>query len=246
MQGNEQVGPVSEEQFQELLSSGVITAQTYVWQDGMPDWKRYGDLETDGSGVAVAEEGRYCAQCGNRFPTEELLRFGESFVCAACKPVFLQRMREGIPVVGAMRYGGFWIRFAAKLIDNIILSIINGIIRFVGFIPFFRSSAMDEEPDPAIFMTVWAISTLAQLLVAGTYTTWFVGKFAATPGKMACNLKVVMSDGGQVSYLRALGRFFAEILSGMTLTIGYVIAAFDDEKRTLHDRICDTRVIYKQ
>ena len=37
--------------------------------------------------------------------------------------------------------------------------------------------------------------------------------------------------------------FFAEMLSGMILGIGYLMAAFDDEKRALHDRICDTRVV---
>jgi len=26
--------------------------------------------------------------------------------------------------------------------------------------------------------------------------------------------------------------------------IGYIMAAFDSEKRALHDHICDTRVIY--
>ena len=26
---------------------------------------------------------------------------------------------------------------------------------------------------------------------------------------------------------------------------GRIIAAFDDEKRSLHDRLCDTRVVYK-
>ncbi|HET6371045.1 MAG TPA: RDD family protein, partial [Nitrospiria bacterium] len=43
----------------------------------------------------------------------------------------------------------------------------------------------------------------------------------------------------------ACGRYFAEILSGIILCIGYIMAAFDDEKRALHDRICGTRVIKK-
>jgi uncharacterized RDD family membrane protein YckC len=42
-----------------------------------------------------------------------------------------------------------------------------------------------------------------------------------------------------------LGRHFAEMLSGILLGIGYLMIAFDDEKRALHDRICDTRVIKK-
>jgi uncharacterized RDD family membrane protein YckC len=41
------------------------------------------------------------------------------------------------------------------------------------------------------------------------------------------------------------GRFSAEILSGLIFYIGYIMVAFDSEKRALHDRICNTRVIYK-
>jgi uncharacterized RDD family membrane protein YckC len=60
---------------------------------------------------------------------------------------------------------------------------------------------------------------------------------------MACKLKIAVEDGGRVSYLRALGRHFAKYLSAMILLIGYIMAAFDDQRRTLHDRICETRVV---
>jgi uncharacterized RDD family membrane protein YckC len=56
---------------------------------------------------------------------------------------------------------------------------------------------------------------------------------------------VVTADGGRVSYLRALGRYFAKMLSGFTCLIGYIIAAFDGQKRALHDHICNTRVVFK-
>jgi uncharacterized RDD family membrane protein YckC len=36
------------------------------------------------------------------------------------------------------------------------------------------------------------------------------------------------------------------IVSGIILLIGYIMAGFDEEKRALHDRVCDTRVIYKR
>lgn len=48
---------------------------------------------------------------------------------------------------------------------------------------------------------------------------------------------------GIITYLHALGRYFAEIVSAMPLNIGYIMAAFDDEKRSLHDHLCTTRVI---
>ena len=36
-----------------------------------------------------------------------------------------------------------------------------------------------------------------------------------------------------------------EDLKRELLCIGYLMLAFDEEKRSLHDRICDTRVVYK-
>ena len=75
------------------------------------------------------------------------------------------------------------------------------------------------------------------------YTTYFVGKYGATPGKMICKLKIIRPDGTELTYMRAFGRFFGEWLSSMILYIGYIMVGFDKEKRALHDMICDTRVI---
>jgi uncharacterized RDD family membrane protein YckC len=77
------------------------------------------------------------------------------------------------------------------------------------------------------------------------YNTFFVGRYAATPGKMAVGIRVVAPDGSRINYMRAFGRAWADILSSMTCFIGYIIAAFDNEKRALHDHICTTRVVYK-
>jgi hypothetical protein len=54
-----------------------------------------------------------------------------------------------------------------------------------------------------------------------------------------------MVDGSNLSYGRSAGRHFAKYISGLTLWIGYIMAGVDEEKRSLHDRICDTRVIKK-
>ena len=62
---------------------------------------------------------------------------------------------------------------------------------------------------------------------------------------MACGLIVVRSDMNRLTYGRATGRFFSEMVTGFTLGIGYIIAAFDDERKTVHDMMADTRVIRK-
>jgi hypothetical protein len=45
------------------------------------------------------------------------------------------------------------------------------------------------------------------------YETVFIGRYGATPGKMACKLLVVTADGGKVGYGRAAGRYLAKQLS---------------------------------
>jgi uncharacterized RDD family membrane protein YckC len=62
-------------------------------------------------------------------------------------------------------------------------------------------------------------------------------------GKRICNVAVVTAEGKPISYGISVARYFSKILSAITLLIGYIIAAFDEEKRSLHDRICNTRVI---
>ena len=92
---------------------------------------------------------------------------------------------------------------------------------------------------------VQLVFQIVYFAVYGAYSIFFVGKYGATPGKMACKIKVVDETGAKIGYGRATGRFFAEFLSGLLCYIGYIMVAFDEEKRALHDRICNTRVIYK-
>jgi len=111
------------------------------------------------------------------------------------------------------------------------------------FMPGMMTGAEQNPDELDLLVIINLLLSLLQMAVSFGYATWFVGKFGATPGKMACKLQVVTAEGGRVTYLRALGRAFAEIISSIILLIGYIMAAFDDQKRTLHDRICSTRVI---
>jgi uncharacterized RDD family membrane protein YckC len=76
------------------------------------------------------------------------------------------------------------------------------------------------------------------------YEVYFISTRGATLGKMALGLKVIRPDNGPISVGLALGRYLSKILSALILYIGFIMAGFDDEKRALHDRICETRVIY--
>ena len=78
------------------------------------------------------------------------------------------------------------------------------------------------------------------------YYAWFHASHSmATPGKMAVGIKVVRLSGERISLARGIGRYFATILSGLILGIGFLMAAFTDRKQALHDMICDTLVVDK-
>jgi len=65
----------------------------------------------------------------------------------------------------------------------------------------------------------------------------------ATLGKKILGLKVVDLNGNRISFGQATGRFFASILSGLILGIGYLMVAFNPKKQGLHDQIAGTFVI---
>ncbi len=179
-----------------------------------------------------------CTVCSRRFPRDEMVRFGTSWVCAACKPGYVQMLAQGKPRLGEFRYAGFWIRFGAKLLDWLILGVVNFLVGLVlGFIA--------PKTSPMLVLAYSMVLYILQICIAAAYSGYFLSAHRATPGKMACGLQVVSPQGGQISVMRGVGRYFAEILSGMVLMIGYLMVPFDDEKRALHDRICDTRVVYQ-
>lgn len=250
-QGQQQVGPLDEAAFQQALASGYIGPDTLVWREGMAEWQPWRAVQVQTAGghpnppmgePPVQEAPAYgamgsCVECGNMFPPDEMVSHEGRTICAACKPRYFQRLQEGGLAPGAFLYGGFWIRFCAKFIDGIIVGILNMVLGFIAGI------MIASNPTPENILAIQIVLNLVSFAINIAYITYFLGRFGATPGKMALGLKVVRPDGSPLTYGRACGRGFSEILSGIILMIGYIMAAFDEEKRALHDRIADTRVV---
>lgn len=259
----EKVGPVSETQLAELNRTGRINADTLVWCQGMSDWMPFRTVKLDlppviettnpaqtktppsGEGNPDATE-VICAECGRTFPINETIRHGKSHICASCKPVFMQKLAEGAQInTGEMNYAGFGIRFGAKILDGLIVSLPLLVIFFAIMLPTFRQNLANPRTSPPTFQLMPILFQCGFMLIQISYQAFFLGKFGATPGKMICKLQVVTAEGGRIGYGRAVGRAFAEMLSGLVCYIGYLMVLFDDQKRALHDRICNTRVIQK-
>ena len=65
----------------------------------------------------------------------------------------------------------------------------------------------------------------------------------ATVGKTIMGLRVLTGRGERMTFLRATGRFFSKFVSGMAFCIGFIMIAFTDRKRGMHDMIANTVVI---
>jgi len=248
-----QIGPVEEPALDDLVRAGVVRDETLVWREGMANWQPHGAVRgpkppAPMPAVPIGADSSFCSECGRPFPTNQLVAIGNANVCAQCKPIYLQRMREGGQAIGARHYGGFWIRFVALIIDGVVLGIINWIIRLplvaILGVGTLGAAGSGSVAGVGAVLAATGLLTLISFAVGIAYQVYFLTTRGATPGKMVLGLKVIRADGGPISAGLAVGRYLAQILSAMILLIGYIIAGFDSEKRSLHDRICDTRVIY--
>lgn len=219
-------GPVADEEFARLVGAGTVRADTLVWRAGMASWQTWSEVA----------------------PTVQLPQVANLPPPLVSAPAPLS---TPLPTASApsFEYGGFWIRFLAKIIDGILLAVVGNIINGVVLGSRLKEFEHFDPEDPAAVAALFGLFGMLLLVGAAiglAYHWFFLAKFAATPGKLALGLRIVRSDGSALSHGRIVARFFAEYLSSFVLCIGYLIAAFDDEKRTLHDYICDTRVVKKR
>jgi uncharacterized RDD family membrane protein YckC len=244
----QQAGPLSDEQFDEMVRAGKIQPDTLVWREGMAGWMPCRDVKagaavSGATAAATSASEAVCVECGKIFPIDETISYGGSRVCANCKPVFLQKLKEGAVIsTGGLNYARVLTRFGAVFLDGLLLGAVN--MMFGMLLGVFGTTS--AQKNPGAFIVVQFVLIAIELAIGVTYEGVMVGKYGATLGKMAFKIKVVTADGGRVSYGRAFGRYFAKMLSSLTCLIGYIIAIFDNpQKRALHDHICNTRVIYR-
>ena len=261
----QQAGPISDLELDQHILAGKILPDTLVWRDGMAEWRPCREAKpamaykAPPATIAVAAvppvaAGQYdqttteivCAECGKLFPKENAIRHGDAWICAVCKPLHVQKLREGVAMgrtFDALEYAGLGSRLLAKFLDALIIGIPGAIAIAVAIavvMPLIGKNTQNAE------VAILTLGSLVILIILGMlfFQIWCLPKYGGTPGKRILGLKVVTSDGGPISWGRAFGRFFGEWVTGMIpLWIGYLIAAFDTERRTVHDHIAGTRVI---
>ena len=228
-------GPIGETELDELVAAGTLPNSTLIWCEGMPEWAPYVNVRVTRAAVGG------CLCCGRYLLPGQSVDVAGNAICADCKPVYIERLREGdLPAApGALPYSGFWMRFVARAADYTLLTIVEALLIGTVMLWILRRSSVNSSGS----MQFVGYTTLLGLLLSGVYEIVMLSRRGATVGKFLCHMRVVNADGSTIRTGTAIGRFFAGLVSRLTLGIGYAMAAFDGEKRTLHDRMAGTRVI---
>ena len=123
---------------------------------------------------------------------------------------------------------GFWIRVLAFIIDSIIIAVVNAIIAAI-----LNSSTTGRS----------GIQTLLGII----YFTYFWSASSPWPGQTigdkVLNLRVIRTDGSDLSIVQALIRYVGLFISFIVIFIGVIWVAFDPNKQGWHDKIAGTYVI---
>ncbi|CAH1189908.1 hypothetical protein PAECIP111893_00006 [Paenibacillus plantiphilus] len=166
-------------------------------------------------------------------------------------------------------YAGFWKRFAANLIDSMILNIVIVALFFIYFIIMYTvigtyqlSEVYSEGTFSEMFaagagtettaLAVWVILMLLFLFVFPFIVYWLYyafmesSKHRATVGKMALGIVVVNNSLERLTFGRATGRCLGRVVTNFTFYIGYIMAAFTERNQALHDLIASTYVVNKE
>ena len=128
-----------------------------------------------------------------------------------------------------MTYAGFGIRFAALIIDAVVLGVVVAILSLVN---------ITSITDPS------ASGTIIQTLISFAYYIIFTATTGQTLGKMALGIRVVDANGGKLTIGKVILReTVGKFVSFVTLFIGFIIVRFDAMNQGFHDKIAASYVI---
>src|SRR4030095_16596319 len=136
-----------------------------------------------------------------------------------------------------MRYVGFWARFAAFVIDTLLLMLVTMPI----LLSVYGVSGMLEPVlvrGPVDFLVSWVGPVVATLV--------FWRYRSATPGKMIIGAVIAdAATGGAPSMRQLLIRYVAYLVSILPVFLGFLWIALDARKQSFHDKLASTVVVYR-
>lgn len=147
------------------------------------------------------------------------------------------------------KYAGFWIRFLAFLIDFLLFLLF---FSAYGLLIFFLSLHNGEMERTARYSLENNFSYLKYfhwifLFICGITGIVFVKFFQTTPGKMILKLIIIpIEEEIELSWKKVILReVIGKPISVVVFFLGFLWVGFDKKKRSFHDMISKTSVVYK-
>jgi uncharacterized RDD family membrane protein YckC len=265
------LGPVAARDLADLHEAGQLQPDTLVWHEGLPQWQPWRELmnhalnEAAGrtspavEAVPLSAGVNPYAMAEPQIPIAAVAHATPS-LSAGVNPYALAEPQSpyappratlhnaGDYVAGGeVVYAGFWKRVAASIIDSVVLLVVILILAIVLGV-FGAAAGVGANPDGISSASMISLGLFYLFEIVGIalyFAMMHASSMQATLGKMAVGIKVTDDDGQRISFWRGVGRYFAYLLSSLLLFIGYIMAAFTDRKRALHDMVCSTLVVDK-
>ena len=121
-------------------------------------------------------------------------------------------------------------RFVANIIDNLVLTL-----------PFLLLQFVISPPEQPLDGQLLNFIVLA-IPVAYHWYFW-THRDGQTPGKFAMGIRVIKTDGEQLSDVDALIRAIGYHVSALLLGLGFFWAILDSKNQTWHDKMARTYVV---
>jgi uncharacterized RDD family membrane protein YckC len=124
---------------------------------------------------------------------------------------------------------GFGPRLVAYVIDSLIIGGVSGLITSI-----FAAANND---------LVTMLGSLVVVVFVFWYYIYFWTTKGQTPGKLVMKIKVVATDGSQVTAGKAFLRVIGYLISNLIFALGFIWILFDTDKQGWHDKIAGTYVV---
>lgn len=236
-----QVGPVTVEDLRAAVQRGAASMESLAWRDGLAGWLPIRELAQElGLGAAAT----MVLPPAPPAPPSMSVASDDANPYRAPEKISEDGFVGGQDVV----YAGFWRRWAALFVDQMIVGIPLGIVYFFLMLGMGLSGGLMSSAQPPVaailgmefaFYLIWW--TVGLFYYAGLESSEAQGTF----GKRALGIKVTDLEGRRISFKHAMGRWFSAALSYMSLYIGFIMAGFTQRKQGLHDVIAGTLVVDK-
>lgn len=143
-------------------------------------------------------------------------------------------------------YAGFWRRFFALVLDLILLIVGEMVVLLTigGSIALITLLGKKEVPFEMIRSFFGGFGLILFFVINWLYFVLMESSSKqATFGKMMMKIIVTDMNEKRITTGKANARYWCKVISGFTLSLGFVMAGFTLKKQAFHDKIVKTLVL---